>query len=575
MTWSLYTDAGLLNPSFDSGALSPWVSTGAGYLVHTGAYGPIPANRVTNSSAYGLVNSGGGNSGHHVYQDIDLTTLTSSSEIDAGNLRLEGGFDLVAGEASYDNAKLEVKILDGSQLEIATAYNSGWYTNTAWSTHSFSDYVVPSGGRYVRMEIYLWEDTFDVGSADNGFLRYSTFSGGGGGPTYEAAFKVQHISDDIGNSGGTNTSFTAVSSLENAIELANNNRKVHAGDNGSSGNLEGDDLAGGRALTALDTLTYYRESGSKAANMRFETSIWEYVGDPGGDNEFIVRGRYAVDLNGSTNSVTQALTGVVNANDCIPFITGIMNNATSDDADSATIVAYLEDASTLRVQKGSQANNVRAYIAVVEFTGSNWTVLHGDSGNFSADTGTIILRDGSDGSGTATDVSSWSEALIFGHFRGENNASNVDDSISDLWPVYDPGADLQSVDWAFNANHASAGGTNRCFVHVLTNPDMVVTRFQSTSNTAGETTINISSAGITSTEEALIVGSSTSSGTGTAYGRGWRNYYLKSTTEAAHWCHRSGNTMSHEIQIAVLPQDEVVSGGGFNPCWAMGINTIL
>ena len=67
----------------------------------------------------------------------------------------------------------------------------------------------------------------------------------------------------------------------------------------------------------------------------------------------------------------------------------------------------------------------------------------------------------------------------------------------------------------------------------------------------------------------LIVGSSISSGTGSAYARGWRNYYLNSNIQAAHWSHRSGNTMNHEIQIIDLsglftsPQQEInVQGNG-------------
>ncbi|MBT8258974.1 MAG: hypothetical protein KJO49_10915, partial [Bacteroidia bacterium] len=42
-------------------------------------------------------------------------------------------------------------------------------------------------------------------------------------------FNVQHLQDDIGRTGGTNTGFTPVASLNNAIELANNNRKSQAG----------------------------------------------------------------------------------------------------------------------------------------------------------------------------------------------------------------------------------------------------------------------------------------------------------------------------------------------------------
>lgn len=69
-----------------------------------------------------------------------------------------------------------------------------------------------------------------------------------------ADFNVQHLQDDVARTGGTNTSFTAVSSLNNAVSLANNNRKSHAGRNGNGGNHEGDDSAGARQLTSANTL---------------------------------------------------------------------------------------------------------------------------------------------------------------------------------------------------------------------------------------------------------------------------------------------------------------------------------
>ncbi|MGY0392709.1 LamG-like jellyroll fold domain-containing protein [Bizionia sp. KMM 8389] len=368
---------------------------------------------------------------------------------------------------------------------------------------------------------------------------------------YAQDFNVQHIQDNIAKTGGSNTSFTPVSSTNNAIALPNNNRKTSAGRNGSSTNLSGDDLAGARVLTGTNTLTYYRQSGSVNTNMRFNTSIWEYIGPSAGDNEMIVRGRYAINLNGTSNNTTQAITGITNAKKCIPFITGIMNNTNSEDADSGTAIAYLENNNTLRVLKGSNANNVTVYITLVEFTGSNWTVLHGDSGSVSTDTGTINLKNNSDGTGTNTNVSAWSNAIIFSQHIGDTNASGTNDAIADNWPKMDPGNNDRTVDWTFNGHHDSAG-TNRQFVHILTNSNLNVTRYQNYSSAAGESTINITSAGLTDINQALIVGSSTSSGTGTAYARGWRNYYLNSTTEAAHWSHRSGNTMAHEIQIVDL-----------------------
>ena len=366
-------------------------------------------------------------------------------------------------------------------------------------------------------------------------------------------FLVQHIQDDISNTGGFNSSFTAVSSLNSAFALANNNRKTHAGNNGITTNLEGDDLAGARVLTNTNTLSYYREPASVNNPMRFNSSIWEYIGPAGGANEFIVRGRYAVVLNGTTNSITQTLSGIGNANDCIPFITGIMNNATTDGAISGTAIAYLENATTLRVQKGSTSNNVTVYVTVVEFTGSNWTVLHGDSGIASSNTGNITLRNGSDGTGTATGVASWNEAIIFTHHRGDSTTSVTTGAIADNWPLMKPGGTTQTVAWSFNANHISDPiNSNRHFVHVLHNSNLAVTRISNSSALVNENTFDISSAGLGNINEALIIGTSISSGTGTGYAKGWRNYYFNTTTQAAHWCHRDGNGMSHEIQIVNL-----------------------
>lgn len=366
-------------------------------------------------------------------------------------------------------------------------------------------------------------------------------------------FNVQHLERDVPRSGAT-SSITGVSSLNNAFVLNNNNRLTQAGrSDENSSNSSGRDLSGAVRLTGTNTVTYYRESNSTNNNTKFNASVWEYTGSPGGNNEFIVRGRYTVTLNGGSNNVTQALSGISNANKCIPFITGIINSSSGPDADSGSVIAYLENASTMRVQKGSNANNVTVYITLVEFTGSNWTILHGDSGTVDNDTGNITLRANADGTGAATNVSNWNESMIFTHHRGNMSDNGVDEAIADNWPIMRPGGNNRTVSWTFDGNHDAQNNGNRHFVHVANNPDISVTRFSSdTSSSSGESTINISSASLIGLNESLIIGTSISSGGGTAYGRGWRNYYLNSTTEAAHWAHRSGNSMDHEIQIINL-----------------------
>lgn len=368
--------------------------------------------------------------------------------------------------------------------------------------------------------------------------------------TSKTDFKTQHLEDDIPIAGAKVSYFESVSSLSNAIELANNNRMTTAGPDNFTDNEESDDLAGARVLTGIDTLTYYREPNAFDSPVRFNSTIWEYTGRIRGPNEFIVRGRYVIDLFGKENSVSQPISNIENADKCVPFITGIMNDSASDDADSSTAIAYLENNRIMRVEKGSDENKVQVYITLVEFTGSNWTILHGDSGPASMFLGEIKLYDRANGTGEVSSVSDWSQALIIGQHRGDKSGS-VNNAVADNWPLFLRGDTNQTVKWLFHYNHMSYG-TNRHFVHVLNNPQLNVTRYSDISDTEGETVFDISSAGLQSLSEALIVGFSISFGKDTSYGRGWRNYYFKSPQQVAHWCHRSSPEMTHEIQIVDL-----------------------
>jgi hypothetical protein len=373
-------------------------------------------------------------------------------------------------------------------------------------------------------------------------------------------FNIQHIEHtNVGNSASTNVTISSVTT-SSAVALANNNRKTHGGS--STAVREGDDMAGARSITGATTLTYYRESGSVSENATFNTTIWEYTGAASGPNEFIVRGRYAVDLNGGTYTANQTISGITDKDDVIPFITGIMNDSSTDNAHSATAVAYLTSSTNLRVEKGgTNSPNVRVYITLVEFTGSNWSVLHGDSGAVSADTGTITLYDGSDGTGTATDVSDWGNSIIFTHFRGDTATSGTNFAHGDLYPLTKPGGDDQSVDWTFHTAHDS-DGTNRHFVHVLSNDDVTVTRFSDTS--VANSTVDITSAGLADLSQAMVVGSSYISGTGAGYGRGWRNYKINTLTQAEYWSARVGGgtaTVENELQIIDFATEPVQNEG--------------
>lgn len=360
---------------------------------------------------------------------------------------------------------------------------------------------------------------------------------------------IQRGTSDIGNSGGTVTLSTPVSSLNNAFFLNTNNRHTNGGSSLTAANLEADDLSGGGYLSATDTIQFDRQAGSTASGV-FSWEVWEYTGLSGGPDEFIVRGRYQLNL-GTSENITQTLSGISNPDKCIPFINGIFSSSTADDADNLTAIAWLSG-STLNVKRGGgTTNNVKVYVTVVEFTGSNWTVKHGRSIS-AADTGTITLTDNSDGTTPGDgDVGDWSNAAIF-HQQVANSTANVDDAISDTSAIFYPGTNTSTVNWAFHPNHVDSGSGASQFVHVLQHPHLVVTRYTDTQSAQGNMPVNISSSALESLDTSSVIVSRYSSGAGTAYGRGWVNVELTDINTATLWAHRSGNTIESRIQILDL-----------------------
>lgn len=363
--------------------------------------------------------------------------------------------------------------------------------------------------------------------------------------------KVQSGTNDVGNTGGTDTGFTSVSALTAAFEYNSNNFPTHGGSTSSGGNMEGDDMSGHVELTGTGTLTFTRQSGSLAQNMRYDWQLIEYTGSGGGANEFIVRSRNTVALNGASSNTATLDTTPTDTSKCIPFITGVLTNDTGNGGEKLKAIAYINDSGDLYVERGQTGNNVTVQVVTVEFTGSNWSVYHGISTS-SADTGSITLNTDSDGAGGSTgDVSDWSTAFIEGSF------TTNDQGLDSVACRYDEGSGTTTVDWDFQSGNSSS---HTHFVHVLQNDDMSVTRYTPSGSAANDTNVDVTSAGLTSLDTAMVIGTCQGSGGGTAYGRNWRNYRLTTTTNVQHYCHRSGNTINHNIQV--IDFENVEDAGG-------------
>ncbi len=364
-----------------------------------------------------------------------------------------------------------------------------------------------------------------------------------------ADIAVQRGTVAVPNTGATTSPGTTFGSLSSTLVRCANNRAQSGGrDDLNAGNLEIDDISAGVRLTATNTITVDRQSGGQASNMRVAWESWEYTGSPGGAYEFIVRSRDTVTLASVTSATATLTTTPTDIDACIPFITGARSAETADDADACCAIAWLSGANTLNVARGGNHGTTVVEVTTVEFTGSAWQVAHGRVES-AADTGTVTLVDAADGTTAGGgDISDWSTAAIFGYFRG-NDRNGVDDSISDTSCVYTPDTLTTAVDWTHNANHADAGTSQngQHMLHVLRCADMSVTRVTNTSRVAGVNNVTVS--GLTTLAESGAIVRRTSSGGGTAYGRGWVNWRLTSTTNCELWVHRSGNTVNTDVQV--------------------------
>jgi hypothetical protein len=289
-------------------------------------------------------------------------------------------------------------------------------------------------------------------------------------------------------------------------------------------------------------------ASSVNADLVHQSEVWEYIGHPGGRNEFIVRGRHVALINTGQASGTVAIAGVVDQDKCIPFITGISCNV-SDGGARGTALVEMTSLVQAKVYVGGNSGRVSVYFVVVEFTGANWSVGHGALSS-SADSGTIDLVDDADGtSGSSFDVDDWDTACIFGQHRGDS-LSDTNQAISDNWPLFYPNADTDKVDYLFNAQHV--GASNIQMVHVLKHAKMDVQRMTSTSSVGA---INVDVAipsTISDLAQAFAIVSRISSGTGQGYGRGWVNCFLGTVDLAKLWAHKSGNTVETRIQVVDL-----------------------
>ena len=171
-TW---TNELMINGGFESGNLNYWTISGSGWTV--GNHLNNAQYAVPQNGNYCAFVNGSSDSNFYIYQDVDLSSY--SSYIDSGKAFVNAsGWGVSSESPGQDLSRIQILFLNSAKGIIATASDSGVVDNPSWWQKGISNYIIPSGTRYIRM----WGNTYEQGYSSGNLDSFSVKVGYGGTP---------------------------------------------------------------------------------------------------------------------------------------------------------------------------------------------------------------------------------------------------------------------------------------------------------------------------------------------------------------------------------------------------------
>jgi hypothetical protein len=365
-----------------------------------------------------------------------------------------------------------------------------------------------------------------------------------------ADIKVERFEVNVSSNGQTYTLANDVGSLTNAfVRMTGPSDKVSAGPIGSTSNAAPNRMCVGVQLTATNTLTFYLDA-SDTTSRKVMGEVWRYTGPGGGAYEFQVNDRGSLTI-ASGNSSQSASTSVSNRNNAIPIYTGYTTDAnTTGDYDLTTFALHINSSSQIVASKNNSTtgHDVVCYYEIPEFTGSAWNVGHAFFNDHDDTAETVTMNTDSTGVGGSTfDVTDWETATILdASIEADSNETGIGDCLAILYPA----AGTTQLTYNMHIVDVTPRNDGVAYAHILQCADLVVKRDNSEvtegNNSYGNPIPLPSGVNALTTDDEISLSEwyVTSSGTGTAHGRGRLHATIQDTgggNEIINWVHRSGN----------------------------------
>ena len=328
------------------------------------------------------------------------------------------------------------------------------------------------------------------------------------------------------------TSFAAVGATSKAFVRVANTFRTSGGKYTSGADVVNNVFGVTARLTATDAIVVNQELSS-TTYLGFGLEIWEFIGTAGGVNEWIVRAQ------GEATGDVTGLSGIVDASRCIPFLTGIRSSLTSANAQEMT--GYLElstDGTTLAFHRGGSGSGTTTYsYAIVEFTGSNWSISKTIATGLSGASGNV----------TVPDVGNWADAFIEPQWAAPNNAAN-----SQISAKIGKGANTTSVAWAAGASVSGAA----LALYVARNTLINVNHGTISKASPAATSFNQSITALPSVSRAGLIATAANTDTGSGYVKHAKQTLLNSTTQLGFWSSQGGGQVDVAYQVVDFGDDD-------------------
>lgn len=313
------------------------------------------------------------------------------------------------------------------------------------------------------------------------------------------AFRVQCCASTYGASSqtGTCTLPQVVDTSKSFAYLANTIAMSAFPKSGASTATHTEENGATVALTNGTTLTFTSESSSGAVDREARGCVIEYTGEDGGPNEIKVRGSGLITIaDGQVVGVSGAIDDVSNVSRTIPWLTGARGPGGLRECNQ--VMAKLDvfedaeddDAVKVRATRTGNARVATIGYALIEFTGSNWSVKNNIPISFSSanqwEAKTIP---------DSFSVGNWANAAIHAQLAPAGQFGGVMRSM-----LVRPGSSATTFD-ALIPTGANTSATG--YAHIFRNASMRVVHTASSIASDGQT-VNVSLSGLVDTARSFL-----------------------------------------------------------------------